>query len=68
MPGLEDVTFCQRLRRHVRAALLPQFVDTDPRRFLQHGVWHTTGRALLLLARHATEMTPDDRRSWDEVR
>ena len=68
VPVLEDVIFCQRLRRHVRAALLPQFVDTDPRRFLQHGVWRTTGRALLLLARHALGMTPGDRRSWDEVR
>jgi rSAM/selenodomain-associated transferase 2 len=65
---LEDVVFCQRLRTVVRAALLPQVVTTDARRFLQHGVWRTMGRALLILARHALGLTPGERRSWDEVR
>jgi rSAM/selenodomain-associated transferase 2 len=65
---LEDVIFCQRLRKLTRAALLPQVVTTDPRRFLQHGVWRTTARALLILGRHAIGLTPGDRRSWDEVR
>jgi rSAM/selenodomain-associated transferase 2 len=65
---LEDVIFCQRLRTLVRAALLPQVVTTDGRRFLQRGVWRTTARALLILARHTLGMAPGDRRSWDEVR
>lgn len=68
VPLLEDVIFCQRLRSVVRATLLPQVVTTDARRFRQRGVWRTTGRALLILARHALGLTPGDRRSWDEVR
>lgn len=68
VPLLEDVIFCQRLRRVVRPVLLPQVVTTDARRFLQRGVWRTTGRALFILARHALGLTPGDRRFWDEVR
>jgi rSAM/selenodomain-associated transferase 2 len=65
---LEDVIFCQRLRKVARAALLPQTVTTDARRFLRNGVWRTTARALLILARHSLGLKPGDRRSWDEVR
>lgn len=68
VPLLEDVMFCQRLRKRVRSKLLPQVVRTDPRRFLQNGVWRTTGRALLILGRHALGMSPGDGRAWDEVR
>lgn len=65
---LEDVIFCQRLRKLVRASLLPQVVTTDARRFLRQGVWRTTARALLILARHSLGLNPGGRRSWDEVR
>jgi rSAM/selenodomain-associated transferase 2 len=68
IPLLEDVVFCERLRRVGRTALLPQVVATDARRFLQHGVWRTTGRALMILARHQLGLTPGDGRSWDQVR
>ena len=65
---LEDVMFCQRLRKVTRAALLPQAVTTDARRFRQHGVWRTAGRGILILARYALGLHPGDHRSWDQVR
>lgn len=68
VPLLEDVMFCQRLRKVTRAVLLPQAVTTDARRFRQHGVWRTAGRGVLILVRHALGLNPGDRSSWDEVR
>lgn len=68
VPLLEDVMFCQRLRKVTRAGLLPQAVTTDARRFRQHGVWRTAGRGVLILARHTLGLNPGGRHSWDEVR
>lgn len=49
---LEDVMFCDALRRITRPTLLAAFVHTDARRFLEFGIVRTTWRALLILVRH----------------
>ena len=66
--ALEDVIFCERLRRHTRAVLLPQAVTTDARRFLHHGVWRSTWRALAILARHRLGLPALHHGFADEVR
>ncbi|MBA3477401.1 MAG: hypothetical protein H0T52_03215, partial [Lautropia sp.] len=53
VPVLEDVIFCERLRRVTRSVMLRSAVTTDPRRFLHHGIWRTSFRALAILARHS---------------
>lgn len=68
VPVLEDVIFCERLRRHARGRLLPQVATTDARRFLHHGVWRTTARGLWILARHRLGLDPVGRGYTDAVR
>jgi len=51
-PVLEDVVFCQRLRRTTRPELLPDYVVTDSRKFEQMGVWRSLAQVLLILACH----------------
>lgn len=46
---LEDVHFCTRLVRSVRPVLLDQAVTTDARKFIQHGVWKSLARVLVIL-------------------
>ncbi|MEJ7931099.1 TIGR04283 family arsenosugar biosynthesis glycosyltransferase [Ramlibacter sp. AN1015] len=65
---LEDVIFCERLRRHARGRLLEAEAVTDARRFLQQGIWRTTARGLLILARHRLGLTPGGRGFSQEVR
>ncbi len=66
--ALEDVIFCERLRAHTRAVLLPQAATTDARRFLHHGVWRSTWRALVILARHRLGLPALHRGYADPVR
>jgi rSAM/selenodomain-associated transferase 2 len=68
VPMLEDVIFCERLRRVTCAVLLRDAVMTDARRFLRHGVWRTSLRALLILARHRLGLPPGGHGFADEVR
>jgi GT2 family glycosyltransferase len=68
VPILEDVIFCERLRRFTRAVLLPDRVTTDPRRFLHHGVWRTTWRGVMILMRHRFGFSPGGLGYTDEVR
>ena len=68
VPVLEDVIFCERLREHTRAVLLPEAITTDARRFLHHGVWRSTWRGLLILARHRLGLNPSGNGFSDEVR
>lgn len=68
VPILEDVIFCERLRKLARGRLLPEVATTDARRFLRHGVWRSTARALLILARHRLGLPTDGRGFSDEVR
>ena len=68
VPMLEDVIFCERLRGVTRAVLLSEAVTTDARRFLHHGVWRSTARALLILARHRLGLRSSGRGYVDAVR
>jgi rSAM/selenodomain-associated transferase 2 len=68
VPMLEDVMFCERLRRVTRPVLLRQAVRTDARRFLEHGVWRSVWFALAILARHKRGMPQRGRGFFEEVR
>ncbi|MBA3575815.1 MAG: hypothetical protein H0W37_12855, partial [Pseudonocardiales bacterium] len=68
VPLLEDMIFCERLRPHTRAVLLPESITTDARRFLHHGVWRSTVRGLLILGRHRLGLPPRGHGFSDEVR
>jgi GT2 family glycosyltransferase len=46
---LEDVVFCGKLVKHTRPVLLDQAVVTDSRKFVQHGVWRSLTRVVIIL-------------------
>ena len=48
VPMLEDVMFCELLRRVTKPVLLREAVRTDARRFIEHGRW----RSAVLRAHH----------------
>jgi rSAM/selenodomain-associated transferase 2 len=48
-PILEDVAFCEKLLRTTRPVLLSPPVVTDPRKFIQMGVWRSFTRVLLII-------------------
>jgi rSAM/selenodomain-associated transferase 2 len=48
-PILEDVAFCEKLVRVTEPILLAPAVVTDPRKFVQMGVWKSLGRVLLII-------------------
>lgn len=68
LPFLEDVVFCERLRQVTRAVLLQDVVQTAPRRFLHHGVWRSSWRAVSILVRHQFGLKNPGHGYVDEVR
>jgi rSAM/selenodomain-associated transferase 2 len=48
-PILEDVAFCEKLVRATVPVLLAPPVLTDPRKFVQMGVWRTLARVLVII-------------------
>lgn len=68
VPILEDVMFCECLRRFTKAVLLDTAVTTDSRRFLHHGVWRTILRGVLILIRHRLGFSSSGLGYIDQVR
>jgi len=48
-PILEDVAFCEKLLRVTKPILLDPPVLTDPRKFVQMGIWRSFARVLLII-------------------
>ena len=46
---LEDVRFCEGLVKATNPVLLDQTVITDSRKFIQHGVWRSLSRVVVIL-------------------
>ena len=46
---LEDVRFCEQLLLYTTPRLLPSAVVTDPRKFIQMGIWRSLIRVLLII-------------------
>jgi len=46
---LEDVRFSQKLVEHTKPVLLDQAAVTDSRKFVQHGVWKSFARVVVIL-------------------
>jgi rSAM/selenodomain-associated transferase 2 len=65
---LEDVMFCERLRRVTKPVLLREAVRTDARRFIEHGRWRSVYFALVILARHKLGLPLRGRGYSEEVR
>lgn len=67
---LEDVRFCESLVKHVKPVLLDQAVITDSRKFVQHGVWRSLARVvIILLCVSLGRKIPDDSlRFFENVR
>jgi len=48
-PVLEDVAFCERLIKVTEPRLLTPAVVTDPRKFVQMGIWRSFARVLAII-------------------
>lgn len=68
VPILEDVLFCEKLRRVTRPRLLPDAIRTDARRFLECGIVRTSLRALAILACHRLRLPIRGRGFHEEIR
>jgi rSAM/selenodomain-associated transferase 2 len=67
-PCMEDVVFCQRLKQLSRPVLLEQHVVTDPRKFVQMGVWRSFARCLAILLCHSLHLKRIPRAFFAEIR
>lgn len=65
---LEDIVFCQRLKKVSRPMLLQQHVVTDSRKFVQMGVWRSFGRCLAILLCHSLHLKRIPRAFFAEIR
>ena len=67
---LEDVRFCGKLVKHTRPVLLEQAVVTDPRKFVQHGVWTSLTRVVIILlcVNFGRKIPGDSLRFFEDVR
>ncbi|GMQ96281.1 MAG: TIGR04283 family arsenosugar biosynthesis glycosyltransferase [Gammaproteobacteria bacterium] len=67
---LEDVVFCEKLVKHTRPVLLDQAVVTDSRKFVQHGVWRSLTRVvvILLCVNFDRQIPGDSLRFFEDVR
>ncbi len=67
-PFLEDIRFCERLKRVTRPVLLDACVITDSRKFVQMGIWGSTARCALILACHILRLPIVGRAFFADVR
>lgn len=67
-PYLEDIVFCQKLRRVTRPVLLNQHVVTDSRKFEQMGIWRSLGRCLAILLCHSLRLRRIPRAFFADIR
>ncbi len=67
---LEDVLFCGKVVKHTRPVLLEQAVVTDPRKFVQHGVWRSLTRVVIILlcVNFGRQIPGDSLRFFEDVR
>ncbi len=67
---LEDVHFCENLRQATSPVLLDQAVTTDSRKFIQHGVWRSLSRVvvILLCVSFGRQIPRDSLRFFEDVR
>lgn len=67
-PFLEDIHFCERLKRVTRPVLLDACVITDSRKFEKMGIWRSTARCALILACHILRLPIAGRAFFADVR
>ncbi|MFQ5938227.1 MAG: TIGR04283 family arsenosugar biosynthesis glycosyltransferase [Acidiferrobacterales bacterium] len=67
-PFLEDIAFCERLKRVTRPVLLDQYVITDSRKFVQMGVWRSLARCAVILFCHGLRLPFVPRTFFADIR
>ena len=67
-PFLEDIAFCQSLKRVTKPILLDQHVVTDSRKFVQMGIWRSLVRCLIILTCHTLRLPLRTRAFFADVR
>ena len=67
-PYLEDIAFCQKLKRATRPVLLKQHVVTDSRKFEQMGIWRSLSRCTLILLCHILRLPFIPRTFFADIR
>jgi rSAM/selenodomain-associated transferase 2 len=67
-PFLEDIAFCQTLKRVTKPVLLDQHVITDSRKFVQMGIWRSFGRCLAILLCHSLRLKRIPQAFFAEIR
>ena len=65
---LEDILFCEKLRRVTKPLLLDQYVITDSRKFVQMGIWRSVGRCALILFCHMVRLPVTSRAFFADIR
>ena len=67
-PILEDIGFCEKLKRVTKPVLLDQYVITDSRKFAQMGIWRSVARCALILFCHCLRLPIAGRAFFADIR
>lgn len=67
-PVLEDILFCEKLKRFTRPVLLDRCVVTDSRKFVQMGIWRSLARCVVILLCHLLRLPVLPQRFFADVR
>lgn len=67
-PIMEDIAFCEKLVRLTEPLLMNDFVLTDSRKFLKHGVWRSLGRVVSIQVRNEFGLPIVSRAFFEDVR
>lgn len=49
---MEDIYFCEKLVQHTTPVIINDCVETDPRKFIQMGIWRSLYRVAAIQTRH----------------
>lgn len=67
-PILEDVAFCESLVQITEPLLMDEYVLTDSRKFLKHGVWRSLGRVISIQVRNELGLPISSQAFFEDVR
>ena len=66
---MEDIYFCEKLVKYSAPVIVDSHVNTDPRKFIQMGIWRSLYRVAVIQLRHELKMpVANDHPFFSEVR
>lgn len=66
---MEDIYFCEKLVKRTTPIILGSYVNTDPRKFIQMGIWRSLYHVAVIQLRHELKMpVANDHPFFTEVR